>query len=104
MNDNVDSVVLRRVAETPEILEVGRKAVEDVLVDFRDSCISLPLQGNGFAIRDKEGKAVGVLIRLGTADGLRIALKAIADHLAENVSNDVSEGSEPVAEAEGDIS
>ena len=91
MNDNVDSVVLRRAAETTEMLEAGRKAVEDVLVEFRDSCISIPFQGNGFGIRDKEGKDVGVLIRLSTADGLRIALKAMADHVAENAGTHVPE-------------
>jgi len=61
---------------TDELLEVGRKAVEDVLVDFRDSRICFPFRGNGLVIREKDGKDSS-MIRLGTEDALRIGIKAM---------------------------
>lgn len=56
-------------------LEAARKAVESVLVEFRDSRISVPMRGNGFVIREKDGKDSPIM-RLSTADGLRIGIKA----------------------------
>lgn len=56
-------------------LEVARLAVEDALIDFRDSRISILGRGNGFVVREKDGTESGV-IRLGTREGLRIAIHA----------------------------
>lgn len=77
---------LLKLAEDQELLEVGRKAVEETLIDFRDSRISQP-RGNGLVIREKDGTESS-LIRLGPEDALRIALKAIHKHLTSRKSND----------------
>jgi hypothetical protein len=68
---------LLKLAENPELLEIGRTAVEDALVELRDHRLSVAY-GNGLVIRERDGSPSDV-IRLGTADALKIALKAIAD-------------------------
>ena len=72
--------VMRAVAEDDNLLEVGRKAIEDTLIDWRDSRLSECGRGNGFAVREEDGSPSNI-IRFGPETGLRIALKAIADHL-----------------------
>ncbi len=52
-----------------------RKAIEDVLVDFRDSRISI-VRNNGLVIREKDGKD-SKIIRLGSETALKIGLQAI---------------------------
>ena len=74
---------LRGIPDNDELLEVGRKAVEDVLVDFRDSRISQFLRGNGLVIKEKDGKDSSI-IRLGTEDAISIGLKAILKHLSHS--------------------
>jgi hypothetical protein len=76
---------IRALSEDTELLAVGRKAVEDVLVDFRDSRISLLGRGNGLVIRERDGRE-SAAIRLGTEDALRIALQAIAEGLEKEES------------------
>ena len=76
----IDSI--SKVIESEELLEVGRKAIEDVLIDFRDSRISHPNRGNGLVCCEKDGEPSSV-IRLGPESGLKIALKAIVEHLKE---------------------
>lgn len=71
---------IQGLAEDEAALEVGRKAIEDVLVEFRDSRISEPFRGNGFVIREKDGN-LHPIIRFGPEAGLGIALRAIAEHL-----------------------
>lgn len=66
---------------TPEELEVGRKAVEDALIDLRDRRISQPFRGNGLVVREADGKA-STLIRMGLEEALPIALEAIEKHRA----------------------
>ncbi len=61
---------------TQEQLEVGRKAVEDELVYFRDERLSILGGGNGFVIREKDGSPSNIM-RFGTIAGLTIALKAM---------------------------
>lgn len=68
------------LAENDELMEVGRKAIEEALIDFRERRMSEPIRGNGFVVREADGKASGV-IRFGPEIGLRIALKAIARSL-----------------------
>jgi hypothetical protein len=58
-----------------QALEVARKAVEDVLVEFRDRRISVLNCGNGFVVREPDGQDSSVM-RLPTRDGLRIGIKA----------------------------
>lgn len=72
---------LVEVAESEELLEVGRKAIEDVLRAWRDGRISMGIgRGNGLVIREADGQESSV-IRFGPEDALRIGLKAIAEHL-----------------------
>jgi hypothetical protein len=79
--------ILRELSQSPALLDVGRLAVEDALVDLRDARISLVGRGNGLVIREKDCTNSS-LIRMGMEDALRIALAAIADHQAlEAVNN-----------------
>lgn len=74
---------LRNVASDPALLEVGRAAIERLLVELRDGRISMVGRGNGLVIREKTGKESHA-IRLGPEDGLRIGLEAIADHIEKS--------------------
>ena len=70
--------VLREAAEDLSLLEVARKHIEDLLIELRDSRVSLPFQGNGFSIAERDGTPPGC-IRIGTAEGIRMALRRMAD-------------------------
>jgi hypothetical protein len=70
---------LTEIIENDELLEIGRKAIEDVLVDLRDSRIAV-LRNNGLVIKERDGKESDI-IRMGPEHALRIGLKAIAQHL-----------------------
>ena len=59
----------------PIALERGRKAVEDVLIEYRDARIS-QIRGNGCVVCEADGRPSHI-IRLGVDDALRIALTAI---------------------------
>lgn len=74
---------LRALADDRERLEVMRRAIEDELVELRDSGMSLLGQGNGFAIQPKtpDPRISGVLLRMSTAEGLVVGLRALADAL-----------------------
>jgi hypothetical protein len=74
---------LRKIIESEELLEIGRKAIEDVLVDYRDSRIFLPFRNNGLVIKERDGRYSDV-IRMGPEGALRIGLKAIADYLDQH--------------------
>ncbi len=71
--------ILKQVVENRQLLEVGRKAIEDILVEWRDSRLSEFYRGNGLVIREKDGKDSSI-IRFGPETALRIGLKAIANH------------------------
>ena len=71
---------LSEIAEDSELLEIGRKAIEDVLIEYRDHRISVLGCGNGFVVREKDGGDSSI-IRLATWEGLRIGVKAIAEKL-----------------------
>ena len=70
---------LEKIAEDNDLLEVGRKAIEDVLVEWRDDRLST-IRGNGLVIRELNGDSSDI-IRMGPEDALRIGLKAIAKHI-----------------------
>ena len=82
----LDPLVLRALALDGALIEIGRKAIEIALVDCREHRISQPFRGNGLGIKEKDGKDMYVMIRMGPDDGLRIGLNAIADHLEHNAS------------------
>jgi hypothetical protein len=60
----------------------AHKAVEDVLVDLRDRRISVMGSGNGFVIREKDGKDSDVM-RLGTREGLAIGIRAYLEAIKD---------------------
>ena len=78
---------LSSIIEDDALLEIGRKAVENVLIEWRDNRLS-QLRNNGLVIREKDGTDSSI-IRLGPEDCIRIGLKAIATHIGE--SNDQAE-------------
>ncbi len=71
---------LGAVAEDDALLEIGRKAIEDALIDWRDARCSEFTRRNGLVIREKDGTESSV-IRFGPETALRIGLRAIAEHL-----------------------
>jgi hypothetical protein len=77
--NNID--FLEKISEDSELLEVARKSVEDLLIEFRDSRI-FTLRNNGLVIKESDGTA-SAMIRFGTEDAIRIGLKAIIEKLKE---------------------
>lgn len=73
---------LRIIAENTVLLEIARVAIEDALVELRDSRISA-LRNNGLVIRERDGKDSDI-IRMGSEDALKIGLRAIAEHLEKS--------------------
>ena len=65
-----------------EALTVAHLAVEDVLIDFRDSRIGVLGRANGFVINEPDGTPSPIM-RLSTRDGLEIAIKAYLQALQE---------------------
>lgn len=59
----------------PVALEVARKRIEDILVEFRDCRISEIGRGNGLVVREKDGSD-SYIIRLSTSAALEIGIKA----------------------------
>jgi hypothetical protein len=72
-----DAEVVERVATDSKLLEVARLAVEDALVEMRDSCTSLLGRRNGLVIATRSGEPSDI-IRMSTEDAMRVGLKAIA--------------------------
>jgi len=66
----------------PVALERGRKAVEDMLIDFRDSRLSIIGHNNGLVIHEADGKESHI-IRLSMLDALCIALRAASQPTGE---------------------
>ncbi len=60
-----------------ELLEIGRKAIEDVLIEWRDDRLSMLGRANGLVIKEKDGGDSSI-IRFGPEMALKIGLKAMA--------------------------
>ncbi len=73
------STELLTIIENPELLEIARIAVEDELVERRDSRISV-MRNNGLTIREYDGEPSSI-IRLRIDEAIKIGLKAISQHL-----------------------
>ncbi len=71
---------LKEIAEKRELLEIGRKAVEETLIDWRDNRLSELMRNNGCVVKEKDGTASDI-IRFGPETCIAIGLKAIAAHL-----------------------
>lgn len=82
LNDQVEYILkdflakIREVVLSKEMLEIGRKAIEDVLIDWRDNRLSEFNRGNGLVIREKDGSDSDI-IRFGPETALKIGCQAI---------------------------
>lgn len=65
-----------------EAVEAARLAVEDALVEFRDSGMFILPANNGFVIKNYDGSDSHI-IRFGTRTGLEIGIKAYLEALGE---------------------
>ncbi len=70
---------MREILDNAELLEVGRKAIEDTLVEFRDNRLSEFTRGNGLVIREQDGTDSSI-IRFGAEMALKIGLRAILEY------------------------
>lgn len=82
MNNNEIVDCIKAIADDKILLEIGRAAVEDMLIDWRDSRLSEGMRGNGLVIREKDGRESST-IRFGPETCIRVGLVAIAKHLGE---------------------
>lgn len=73
---------LDQIAKDDDLLEIGRRAVEQTLIEWRDSRLSELTRGNGLVIREMDGSD-SYIIRFGPETCLKIGLKAIADHIKQ---------------------
>lgn len=71
-------ISINDIINSPELREVGRMAVEDELVEWRDERRSMLNRGNGLVIREADGSESSI-IRFGMEMALKIALQAILD-------------------------
>lgn len=76
------SEILREILNDPELIEVARLKIEDFLIEMRDSGCFIYGRGNGFTVNSYDGQPSSAM-RLGTPEGIRMALDAIADKLGE---------------------
>ena len=75
-------MTIKEIADNDELLEIGRLAIEDALIEMRDSRM-FTIRNNGFVIKEKNGEESSI-IRFGPEHGLRVGLLAIAEHLEKN--------------------
>ncbi len=71
---------LEEAAQDDELLEIGRRAVEDQLIEMRDMRLALLMRNNGLVIKEKDGSN-SYIIRMSTEQALRVALEAMARSL-----------------------
>jgi len=76
-------VDLQEIAESQELMEVARKAIEDELIEWRDSRLSTFMRNNGLVIREKDGGDSSI-IRFGSEVAVKIGLEAIDKHLKKS--------------------
>lgn len=70
---------MENIIDDIKLLEIGRKAIEDVLIEWRDNRISM-MRNNGLVIKERNGKDSHI-IRMGPEDAIRIGMRAIINHL-----------------------
>lgn len=63
-------------APTDAQLEIGRRAIEDVLIEWRDNGLSEVGRNNGLVIKGRDGSASSI-IRFGPETALKIGIKAM---------------------------
>jgi len=62
-----------------DALEKARLEIEDLLVEMRDSRMGTLGRGNGFVVRERDGRESSA-IRLGTREGLRMGIRTYLEH------------------------
>ncbi len=70
---------LLELADNNELLEVGRRAIELELIDWRDRRL-FTLRNNGLVIKEKDGTDSSI-VRFGSEVALKIGLRAMHEHL-----------------------
>lgn len=70
------AATIRAIAEDPRLMEIGRRAVEDELIEWRDAR-RFTLRANGYCVRESDGQSSDI-VRFGPEFGCRIALESIA--------------------------
>lgn len=72
---------LRELADDKELLyNVPRRKIEDVLIELRDSGLSILGRNNGLVVKYKDGSSSDI-IRMTIEDALRIGLLALAEEM-----------------------
>jgi hypothetical protein len=79
---STDAEAIRRVLANPDLITAAHVKIEDFLIEMRDSRVGLIGPANGFVVREFDSTPSDV-IRLGTRDGITMALKAIAEALEQ---------------------
>lgn len=69
---------------TPELLEIARKAIEDELIEMRDSRIGM-IRNNGLVIKERDGTSSHI-IRMGPEEAVLIGYRAIYEALQKRGS------------------
>ena len=72
--------IIEKIADDTHLLEVGREAIQQKLLEYRECRMSELRRGNGLVIREQDGSDSHV-IRFGPETALYIGLKAIAKHI-----------------------
>jgi hypothetical protein len=72
-------MTIEELLGNPELLEIARKKVEDVLIQMRDARIARLFMANGLVCREANGDD-SYIIRLSIDDALRIGLSAVLDY------------------------
>ena len=71
---------LLSLLENEDAMRAARQAVENAMLDLRDSRISLLGCGHGMVARERDGKE-SFVIRMATRDVLHVALTAMAKQI-----------------------
>ena len=95
--ESVKKVGIREVVEpSAELLEIGRKAIEATLIEWRDSRLSMLNRANGLVVKEKDGSASSI-IRFGPEAALRIGMKAMGQAKLEEWNINTEKDEEPNA-------
>lgn len=80
--EEIERTLEKMTELSDELLEIGRKAIEDALIERRDNCIFELNRANGLVVWDKDGSNSS-MIRFGPETALKIGMKAIGQAIKE---------------------
>lgn len=78
---DLDPDQVRELADDPELMAAVHLKIENMLIDMRDSG-TFTGNANGLAVREADGSPSDI-IRIGTRWAVQIAVRTIADELAD---------------------